>query len=568
MLTLWPRELSLRSIRGRLAVLLAIVLLPAGAIAFHSGLSALQTRHQVAQSEEGVRIAQSLSAVRDQITQMREMARSLAANADLFTTQRASCRSALIGFAAEFPQIERIAVLDESGAPRCANAATPSALQPDARSLIRRSDEMHDAIIGYIPNPAAPEQSVLAVVTPLPRTGLHGEQLFVEAARSASPLLQYAVSNVNRGGAFAVLVDRDGVVLQGERVPAAVGGGARLENALRARAPYEFESAFRVDNTWFVGTPLEEGELYMLVGWPPVPLSWIEASLAVWSLLAPILLWLGGVAAAWYAVDAFVARPLVSLERLARAYARGSETETEERELQNAPQEIASLRRTLAAMAKTLRGREAKLAEALKEERALLREINHRVKNNLQMVASILSIQGRASSDKAEARGLARAQDRVHLLAMAHTRIYESGEVRHVALDVLTQDIVRSLIASRQSHEREFVLDLALEPVRGGVDRAVPFAFLVGEVLLYILESVTPAPAAFQIAITLKSRADHKIELFIGGKEDWPVRNPTANALRMMAAFARQMDADVAYEESGIRLVWVEPGEDVEPQDD
>ena len=64
-------------------------------------------------------------------------------------------------------------------------------------------------------------------------------------------------------------------------------------------------------------------------------------------------------------------------------------------ELTGAPDEIRSLRRTLAAMAKTLRGREQRLVAALAEERALLREVHHRVKNNLQMVASLLNIQAR-----------------------------------------------------------------------------------------------------------------------------------------------------------------------------
>jgi two-component sensor histidine kinase len=77
--------------------------------------------------------------------------------------------------------------------------------------------------------------------------------------------------------------------------------------------------------------------------------------------------------------------------------------------LRGAPTEIASLRRTMAAMAKTLGGRELRLAEALREEQALLHELHHRVKNNLQMMASILSIQSRLAMDESEARGLLRA---------------------------------------------------------------------------------------------------------------------------------------------------------------
>jgi two-component sensor histidine kinase len=560
MLTLWPRELSLRSIRGRLAVLLAIVLLPVGAIAFHAGLNALRARHEAVQGEEGARISQALSSVRDQVTQLREIARSLAANADLFADNRRACQTNLAQFASEFPHIEIIAVMDQSAIMRCANVLAAQGQRAEARALINQSEETHDAVVGYVSAPHLSSQAVLGAVAPLPSASEAGEALYVGATRFVGPLLQAAAASVPRSGSYAILVDGSGDILQADGMPAELQDRDRLQAVLRGHAPYDFETAFRVGETWAVGAPLEEGRLYMLVGWTPVPLTLSEATLAVWSLLAPILLWLGGVAAAWYAVDAFVARPLMSVERLARAYARGGATEKEEEQLRNAPQEIASLRRTLAAMAKTLRGRESRLAESLNEERALLREINHRVKNNLQLVASILSIQARASTDTAEARGLARAQDRVHLLALVHTRIYASGEVRLIALDVLTQDIGRSLIASRQTHERQLQLHLDLAQVRVGVDKAVPYAFLVGEAMLYLLESRANG-GSVDIAISLKELADRKIEFAISGA-DWPVAEANDTAPRMIAAFARQLDAHAEDLKDGMRFVWTEPDED------
>src|SRR5690606_39439827 len=92
---------------------------------------------------------------------------------------------------------------------------------------------------------------------------------------------------------------------------------------------------------------------------------------------------------------------------------------------------------------------ELRLVEALAEERALLREVHHRVKNNLQMVASLLNIQSRAASDESESWGLARAHDRVQLLAVVHQRIYSSGELRDVRVDDIAAEVARQLLQSR-----------------------------------------------------------------------------------------------------------------------
>src|SRR5262249_54422539 len=163
-------------------------------------------------------------------------------------------------------------------------------------------------------------------------------------------------------------------------------------------------------------------------------------------------------------------------ETAARGFARGEDVRESE-ELASAPDEIRSLRRTLAAMAKTLKGREARLVEALAEERALLREVHHRVKNNLQMVASLLSIQARAAKDESEAWGLARAHDRVQMLALVHQRIYSSGEVRDLRLDDLATEITRQLVQARGALAQKITLSLDVAPARDDIDRAVPLAF-------------------------------------------------------------------------------------------
>src|SRR5690606_28440347 len=130
--------------------------------------------------------------------------------------------------------------------------------------------------------------------------------------------------------------------------------------------------------------PIHPPDLYAVMSWTVGRPGWRRWSDIAASIAAPLLIWMLAIGAGWVAIEVFVARPLSSLEAAARGYARGEDV-PDPPELRSAPDEIRSLRRTLAAMAKTLRGREQRLVEALAEERALLREVHHRVKNNLQM---------------------------------------------------------------------------------------------------------------------------------------------------------------------------------------
>jgi two-component sensor histidine kinase len=265
---------------------------------------------------------------------------------------------------------------------------------------------------------------------------------------------------------------------------------------------------------------------------------------------APVLIWLFAIGAGWCAIEVYVTRPLSNLETAARAFARGEEL-PDSPALLAAPDEIRSLRRTLAAMAKTLRGREQRLVEALAEERALLREVHHRVKNNLQMVASLLNIQARGARDESEARGLSRAHDRVQLLALVHQRIYASGAVRDLRIDELSADIARSLMQSRGLQAQNVSFNFA--EVHTDADRAAPLSFLIGEAISSALDEMGEAGA---LTLHLSQDDNEEVRFAVevateGGQQ------PTAQSVRLIDAFARQLGAQLGRDPSRPSLLWV-----------
>jgi two-component sensor histidine kinase len=169
------------------------------------------------------------------------------------------------------------------------------------------------------------------------------------------------------------------------------------------------------------------------------------------------------------------------------------------------------------------------------------------VKNNLQMVASILSIQARSAEDEAEARGLARAKDRVQMLALAHARIYASGEVRDISLDQLAADIARQLVAGRGAAASHVRLEMTLDPVRADVDRAVAFAFMIGESVSNVIDHVLGRRDTV-IRMSLVTAEDGSLVFEVVADPPTAGGESAPAAQRLVDAFASQLGAHVVRE--------------------
>src|SRR5262249_25229025 len=157
--------------------------------------------------------------------------------------------------------------------------------------------------------------------------------------------------------ARVAIVDFSGAIVAQSSRPAS-GYAIELPSAEQTVKAFSPDPTFvQLNNGGAVVVPLSAPDLFMVMAWPDQqPLlhgTWGMAA----SLAAPLLIWMLAVAAGWFAIEVFVARPLSMLEGAARGYARGEDV-PEAAELAGAPDEIRSLRRTLAAMAKTLRSRE------------------------------------------------------------------------------------------------------------------------------------------------------------------------------------------------------------------
>lgn len=537
--------------RGRMALLLGLAMLPAGAIAMQVGLNAAEARQAAFEETLGRRALQSISVERRAIDELRELLRVLAASPELRASGSGDCREWLGGVVERYRNIASMAVTDSRGFVRCSVPAAPEGFRARATEVRQRAMARDAFTIGFIDYAALAQQPVIAALEPI-RDDAGRRIGFVSASMTISDLRELLDRGRSLDGARAAIVDLDGRIIAQSSVDRSrrAPGLPTVDQIRRLLGP---EPAFiEVPHGNAVVVPLHAPDLYAVMSWAPEQSPFRRWGELAVSIAAPLLIWLLAIGAGWFAIEIFVARPLSQLETAARGFARGEDV-TEAPSLSSAPDEIRSLRRTLAAMAKTLRGREQRLIEALSEERALLREVHHRVKNNLQMVASLLNIQARDARDESEAWGLARAHDRVQLMALVHQRIYSSGEVRALRLDDLAAEIARQLVQSRGVAAKDITPKIEVSEARVDIDRAVPLAFLIGEGISAALDSL--ADCRGELALTLLQDADREVRFSIitsGQAADAPVPST-----RLIDAFARQLGASVGRMPGSAFALWV-----------
>ncbi len=550
-LNLWPRALSLRSMRGRIALLLGLAMLPAGAIAMQVALNAVSARRAAFEETLGRRALQSISVERGTIDELREMLRVLASAPQIQHIERGNCNDWLGGVMTRYAYLSAIAVSNNQGTVICSVPAAPVGFRPEQSELRRRASARDAFTAGYIENGALARRPVLGAMEPIRDSA--GRRIgFIGASIGVDQLRELLDRGRSLDGAHAAIVDSQGRVIAQSTIDDSRPVPA-LPTARQIREMLGPDPAFvEVPRGDAVVVPLHAPDLYAVMSWAPDEPAWrrwVELSA---SIAAPLLIWLLAVGAGWFAIEIFVARPLSSLETAARGFARGEDI-AEAPALANAPEEIRSLRRTLAAMAKTLRGRELRLVEALSEERALLREVNHRVKNNLQMVASLLNIQSRNARDESEAWGLARAHDRVQLMALVHQRIYASGELRSLRLDELIAEVTRQLVQSRGTPAKDIRIKLDLGEARAGADYVVPLAFLIGEAISIALDGLSESDG--DLALDLRQDESGETRFAITA-DATRVAGPSPSA-RLIDAFARQLGAKLGRDPSRPLVLWI-----------
>ena len=231
----------------------------------------------------------------------------------------------------------------------------------------------------------------------------------------------------------------------------------------------------------------------------------ITASLVV-ALLLPLMMWAAAAGIGWFVVDRLLIRPLRRLRASVAAFQPGEIIDPGEVRALPA-QEIRELGHTFRTISRTVAQHEAGLADAVVRQTKLTREVHHRVKNNLQVIASLINFHARGASSPDAATAYASIQRRVDALAVVHRNHFaEMEENRGLNLRSVISELASNIRATAPEGVGRLGIALDVDPYLVTQDTAVAVAFLVTETI----ELAMMCDPAAQIRVALKQSADEE----------------------------------------------------------
>ncbi|MBN9318101.1 MAG: sensor histidine kinase, partial [Caulobacterales bacterium] len=463
------------TIRVRLAAVLAVALLPVLAIG----------------------AAQSVWAFRNDANARRETLRQAALSAATTTHARVEaagvllqtlgpratgleCASRLAEIARRLPGYENLIRFDRNGRMVCASATVP----PDA---VRATRPWFSALAAgdHLTASGSPgvvyasEPSLIAAVRAEDAEGrFDGAFAAVMSLASLKPDTSYPGLP---DGAEAGLADQAGRYVA--LTDAAMFPPAPTDLAAQALKPggavwTERDGQGRLRTVSAV--PLVGDDLFVVLSTPAQGLfSWARLN-PISRLLPPLLAFVLALGAVIYAADRTVVRWIAYLQRVASIYARGRFT-VRPLQAEHAPPEIRDLAGTLDEMAAAIVAKDSSLHESLEQKDGLMREIHHRVKNNLQVISSLLSMQQRALEDPAARLAISDTRQRITALALIYRALYQGVDLKRVDLRPFLEELVAQVMAGDSSHTLR--TEVHADPLVIDPDRLAPLALFAVEAI-------------------------------------------------------------------------------------
>ncbi|KAF5411954.1 MAG: hypothetical protein C5S47_02545 [Candidatus Methanogasteraceae archaeon] len=146
---------------------------------------------------------------------------------------------------------------------------------------------------------------------------------------------------------------------------------------------------------------------------------------------------------------------------------------------------------------------EDRIIKSLREKEVLLREIHHRVKNNLQVISSLLSMQARATRDPGAVEALSESRDRVNAMALIHAQLYESRKLSEINIKKFVNDLLIQLFRSYPVSGRGITQTIHIDEHPFQISVAMPVGLIINELLSNALEHAFDGRRGGTIEITL-----------------------------------------------------------------
>ncbi|HEY3251916.1 MAG TPA: PAS domain S-box protein [Ignavibacteria bacterium] len=193
---------------------------------------------------------------------------------------------------------------------------------------------------------------------------------------------------------------------------------------------------------------------------------------------------------------------------------------------------------------------EQKITQSLKEKEVLLKEIHHRVKNNLQVVSSLLKLQSSFLDDKHANNILLESHNRVRSMALVHQKLYQSENFAKVDFADYVKQLTLNLMDVYKHNAKKIFLNVEADPVLIGVDIAIPCGLIINELVSNSLKYAFINIESGRVDIILNSlqQGSYKIEIKdngVGFPGDIDFRKTKSLGLQLVTTLVKQIDGKI-----------------------
>lgn len=534
-----------RSLRFRVLAMLSLALLPIGLIAVNQTKQVADAQRENAELFLLTRTEKASFDERIVIEQARGAARLLGSLQDEISSN-VECEEYLRAFVSANSRFSFIGILPKSGLMECSSAGRSFDFSDyDNFDEIMAAEEPFVTV-----NQDAPlsGKSVIVVSEPYYELGVFQGMISVSVPHSGiidrdQEADFTGLTNVITFNSLGDILTSDGPLDEAELFTPEGFDLAQLVG----REPFSFSGRDKLgEDRIFSVVPIIDGTVYTLGVWNAnsrVAQHFLD-QIPPW--IFPALMWLVSLIVALIAVHRLVIRHVRFLGQTMRTFAKNRSLPTQK--IQTAPSaELADMENDFFSMAEIILLDEAELENNLRAKNVLLKEVHHRVKNNLQLISSIMNMQSRRAATTETKQVLARLQDRVLSLATIHRDLYQSQSGGRVDAGTLITEIVENSVEIGEDTNVAVERTIDVDPVLLYPDQAVPLSLLMAEASTNAMKYLGPDKSGKQwVNASLKVGEDQNcVVVFENSFSGDAMGESTGLGAQLIKAFTMQLGGTI-----------------------
>jgi PAS domain S-box-containing protein len=193
---------------------------------------------------------------------------------------------------------------------------------------------------------------------------------------------------------------------------------------------------------------------------------------------------------------------------------------------------------------------EEQIRSSLQEKEILLKEVHHRVKNNLVVVSSLLDWQADYLTDPAAIKIFEQSQYRIQSMALIHEKLYQSKNLAKIDLSEYLQTLAQQLAFSSNLDNERITIDFDLHPILLNIETATPCGLIVNELISNVFEHAFPNHETGQIWLKVKENAQNQVTITIqdngvGFPADLDFQNTESLGLQLVCLLTKQLEGEI-----------------------